>query len=320
MSDGFLYIQDVFTPDDLSDLIAKHGRPKVILNDHMTLVNTLPSDIQGIFLPLYASSQASLWKPQDFEHSIVETQNTFCVMSNKKTLSRSLCLRMIEILGFKNFIYTWSGLGRSTDMSVVIDEMDTLGRDCFLSQDQRNALLAPIEMPANTVGDFSIVADIAGDYGGNRNSWDQGLDKMFHQSAISLITETYVPTREAVFTEKTIYSVLGLNFPIWVGGFGQAEVWKKFGFDTFDDIINHGYQYMPTLVERCWHSLYLNRSVLYNFDLACDARKRYLDRLIRNRDLLLSGRLLKYSFDLINLMPLECQPHVRKGVELVCDI
>jgi hypothetical protein len=320
LTDSFLHIYDAVTPEDVKRLVARQGKPAVILNDHMTLDYTIPSDIKGCFLPLFAQSQASLWQPEDFDLTPPDTQTIFCVMSNKKTLTRSLCLRMIEIMGFKNFAYTWSGLGRSTDMAMLIAELDALGTATPLSQDERHALLGPIELPARMVGDVSSNNDFVFEYGGNRKAWDQGLDQMFLKSAISLITETFVPNRESIFTEKTVYSVLGLNFPIWIGGFGQAQNWKKFGFDIFDDIIDHSYQNKSTLIERCWYAFEFNRDILNDFDRAKKLREQNVDRLLRNRDLLLSGRLLDYSLQQIDLMPSSYQAPARECVRLVCQV
>lgn len=321
LTDCFLHIHDTFTPDYISDIIMKSGRPKVVLSDHMTLSDTLPSDIQGIFLPLVAQREAYLWRQQEFDNRFPDTRYTFCIMANKKTLNRSLCLRMVEILGFKNFTYTWSGLGRSTELSTVITELDSLGTQSPLTQDQRSALLAPIKMPAKIIGTTRLVEDVSLQYEGSRRDvWEQGLNKMFQGSAINLINETFVAAKEAVFTEKTVYSVLGLNFPIWVGGFGQAEMWRNFGFDTFDDIIDHGYQHRKTLVERCWYALHLNREILNNVKQARDLRKQHHDRLINNRNALLSGRLFKYCLEQINLMPVQYKQHARECARLICKM
>jgi hypothetical protein len=310
----FLYVNDIFSSDIIIDFCKNHGKPSVVMSDHMTLHHTLPPDIDGIFLPLFAASQVMLWCHDDFINKMPITQANFCVMANKKTLSRSLCLRMIEIMGFSNFLYTWSGFGRSNDMSLIVEELDLLGQDSPISADQRASLLCPISMPRHFIGaeTAEILQDICVVYStNNRISWDQGLDRMFTNSAVGIITETYVPKKESVFTEKTVYSVLGLNFPIWVGGFAQAQHWKTFGFDIFEDVIDHSYQYKDTLVERCWHALDLNKRILSDFDYAKSIRESCMDRLIANRARLLSGQLMDYCIKHCDQLPEEQQTHVR---------
>jgi hypothetical protein len=189
-----------------------------------------------------------------------------------------------------------------------------------LTDKQKSALLAPIDMPEHVIGrirsknnSHMVIID-------HRTSWQDGLDQIFSNSAVNLITETYTLAHETIFTEKTLYSVLGLNLPIWVGGFGQADHWQSFGFDIFDDIIDHSYQYKSTLIERCWNAIFLNRDILENFDLAESIRIRCADRLISNRDLLLSGQLLRYCIDCVDKMPAEYQHHARQCIKLVCKI
>lgn len=317
LSGSFLHFFDILTPDHVRDLVKNQGAPRVILNDHHTLSDTLPAGIKGLFLPLFAAQEARLWKKSDFVQRLPQTLSTFCVMANKKNLTRSLCLRMIEIMQFDNFVYSWSGLGRSTDMSLVIAELDWLGDRSPLSMQQKGQLLSAIKMPANIVGHTRPIEDIALAYHGALGAWQEGLDQMFFQSAVSVITETYTHSKEAVFTEKTIYAMLGLTFPIWVGGFGQAKVWSSFGFDIFDDIIDHSYQFKATLIERCWYALELNKKILKDFKLAKQLRESRADRLMANRDLVLSDRLFDYSQQVIDDMPAEYRTHVLRSMDLV---
>jgi hypothetical protein len=98
-------------------------------------------------------------------------------------------------------------------------------------------------------------------------------------------------------TEKTIYSVLGLTFPLWVGCYGQADYFKQMGLDVFDDVIDHSYQYLPSLFERCFYSVYLNLEILQNYNLAKNLREKNIDRLCNNRKLVLQDNLLKKHTD-----------------------
>ena len=78
------------------------------------------------------------------------------------------------------------------------------------------------------------------------------------QSAVALISESADFQKASVFTEKTLYALMALNFPLFIGGYGHADQLTRMGFDVFDDIIDHSYQYKETLFERCYYAFYNN--------------------------------------------------------------
>ena len=138
---------------------------------------------------------------------------------------------------------------------------------------------------------------------------------MFLSSAISLITESLRFEKAATFTEKTIYSVLGLTFPIWVGGYNQATEWKNIGFDVFDDIIDHSYQSHDTLIERCYYAFANNLDLLSNKDKSAKLRLLCKVRLLKNRKLLLNNHLGIIANNKISTYPQElqlCMPEILK--------
>lgn len=311
LTGAFLHIYDCVTKERVDHMIQTQGRPAVILSDHMTLDHTVPSDIASIFLPFSAVREARKWTRDDAFDTEPQSQATLCFMANKKALTRSLCIRMVEIFGFQDYLYTWSGLGRHTDMSIIIQELQDLGEHAPVTAQQRHQLLAPIHMAEHFVGNrTSDASGVSFGYDGNRQSWDQGLCYMFQRSVVALITETYVPQPAAVFTEKTVYAMLGCNFPIWVGGHRQARYWKQFGFDTFDDVIDHSYQDHTTLVERCWNAMAKNQKILSDLDHARDLRETHWQRLCDNRDRLLDGQLDQYLEQQISRQPSHFKPHI----------
>jgi len=150
--------------------------------------------------------------------------------------------------------------------------------------------MSPIEMPEHyirTAASDRSSAELASiSVSSYREGWDSGLRDMFMTSAISLISESNTGLdRASIFTEKTLHSVFGLNFPIWIGHYGQAEQWERLGYDSFSDVIDHSYQHCDTLVERCYRAIELNLPLLSNRDLAHSLRIQHLDRLLHNRNL-----------------------------------
>jgi hypothetical protein len=132
-------------------------------------------------------------------------------------------------------------------------------------------------------------------YGNNIAVWNKHLIDIVSSSAISIISESVDTHIASTFTEKTVYSVLGLTFPIWVGGVNSALHWKAKGFDVFDDIIDHSYQNLPTLLERCFYAFYLNKDILTDLEKLSNLRLQHLDRLIKNRNLMTSNTFTKYN-------------------------
>ena len=229
---------------------------------------------------------------------------------NKKQINRFLCIKLAEWFGL-NCNYTWSGNWASFDMSDILNELNNQVDQQPFAQDCLNFLLAPIGIeprfvaadpsasrPADSADRFLVREASAG-------PWTDGLNQVFLTSAVSLITESVRFEHMAMFTEKTVYSVLGCTFPIWVGGYNQAQQWQQLGFDIFDDIIDHSYQNYPTLIERCYYAFKNNLDILTNIELAVELRTKHQQRLIQNRELMLDNQLERALFDKVNSLPVE---------------
>jgi hypothetical protein len=153
----------------------------------------------------------------------------------------------------------------------------------------------------------------------NVRNFKYNLINYYNEVFVEVVSETTF-NEPFMFTEKLLNSVYGCNFPIILSNAGAVEHLREMGMDVFDDIIDHSYQYKSTLIERCWNAIFLNRDILENFDLAKSIRIQCADRLISNRDLLLSGKLLHYCIDCVDKMPVEYKHHARQCIKLICKI
>jgi len=323
----FLHIFDVFDNLWLDELFQKKGTPKVLLSDHLTSYNRSFSDTVFFGLPLWLSRETKQWNNEEFSNSnLVKTEHCFNFMINKKQLTRFLLIKLVEIFNLSSYNYTWSGIERNFDLGYIIKELNELQNSTPLTLQQKNKLLSPIELEkkfvsypgyAEKVNNYARI-----NYGGNRWSWDNVLKPIFTNSAVALISETIdshlhtlvsgqISTKGSVFTEKTLYSMLGLNFPIWVGGYGQADEWSRLGFDIFEDIVDHSYQHYDTVIERCFYAFYNNLHLLQNLDLAANLRNQNVSRLLSNREKILSLHLDKFIDMQINSMPVDYQIHAK---------
>lgn len=320
------HVYDVFEEEYIAEVIQKKGRPQAILSDRV--LYTDPKHVFSIeyyALPLWPMRECRYWTKKDFDDDQeLVTDYAFNFMVNKKQCSRYILIKLVEIGGYKNFQYTWSGVGREFDMRVVIEEMDSLADENPVgTSDFRSKILSPIVMPARYIDKNSQLNPDEpgtlttkhgyGDYGGTRWTWNAFLSDMFSRSAVSLISETGRYMDIAAFSEKSLYAFFGLTFPIWVGNYGQAHAIEQVGLDVFHDVIDHDYQWYPTLIERCYWAFELNKKILHDLDHAKKIRESQFDRLLRNRHFLLEDGLATYCVKKIGQFP----PRYREAMMLI---
>jgi hypothetical protein len=149
------------------------------------------------------------------------------------------------------------------------------------------------------------------------NQWVNNLEPLFNQSAVSLISEPYGDQIASIFTEKTMFAIMGLTFPIFVGGYGNADYLKQVGLDTFDDIIDHSYQFLPTLPERCFYAFKNNMHILTDLALAKQLRQTHLNRLRKNRDLLYDHVLIDHVYKVVDGWPEPLKSVIKPYFEFV---
>ena len=77
-------------------------------------------------------------------------------------------------------------------------------------------------------------------------------------------------------------SLYGCCFPIFCGGYRLAEQLTRIGFDVFDDIIDHSYQYELHPGLRILNALELNRKLLESQNIR---KLDHMDRHLKNLSL-----------------------------------
>lgn len=299
-----LYVKDTLDVEKLTEIIKETGTPGYIVGDNAGFVNC--------DLPIFSVPYRGLdleWKILSIQNCLPDNTSTdFCLnfIINKHQINRHLCLKLVEYFELSCFTYTWSGIGINHDMSYVINEIDQTPQKQW-PQNFRVKLLQPVTIqpqwalsphPNQTKTDFGVVH-----YGTNRWTWINIFKDLMSKSAISLITESQWTQHSCVFTEKTIYAVMALTLPIWIGGYGHAGYFKSMGFDIFEDYINHDYQYRDTLIERCYDAFYLNLKFLTDLNQANDLRDKLMPRLIANRELMISNVFYKHTIDTLQKWP-----------------
>jgi hypothetical protein len=290
---------DKFLPDDvfympgpidtslLLGYLDKYGMPAYIVGDHAGEI--LLDDVKIYTVPYRGLEMAF----EKFQHlqlpDQINTKYCFNFFINHKQINRHLLIKLVEYFELDSVDYILGNDQPNFDMQHIIDELATTA-DINLNAEFKTKILSPIKLLPKHDGT-------------NTGEWTTGVLQMFNQTAVSLISEINGDQLASVFSDKTLYAVMGLTFPIYIGGYGHADYLKQIGFDTFDDIIDHSYQYKGTLIERCYYAFKNNLRLLTNTQYAIQLRHQHLPRLLANRDLLYSGALITYTDTVVDSWP-----------------
>ena len=306
-NDSILLISDSITDEELTDIIQTKGIPRYIVSESYSFINVPGLKIYSV--AKWVENEIAIRIPEMQTINRIQTNYSASFCINKKQTNRYLLLKLSEIFNI-NVDYTWSGLGRFFDLSAIMEEKNQIADSTIDSYFSK--ILAPVEIDKKWVGHGTYENESAVNvYGENTKSWNNGLCNIIGNSAIHLIGESIISNNNAChFTEKTMYAVQGLTFPIWVGGKNQASEWKKYGFDIFEDIIDHSYQNYNTLLERCFYAFYLNLELLQNKDKAAHLRQSNIQRLQKNQQLLTQQTFKNYNNSVVSTWPNDLQQEI----------
>ena len=287
-SDLLLVVREFWLSQDVIDHCTKtHKKPNAVMNTFYSRID-LDTDI-----PVYLV-QIDFYNMINFlsncklsNENAISTLKPFNFIANRKRINRHLMIKLLEhfdLIGQAE--YTWSGADSNFDLSIILIELDSIS--AAWAEQVRSTILSPISINPQWVNTNSdVVGPLVNIKTSNKIAWDQGLNSIFDNTAVSIISESVDYQNGIGFTEKSAYPLLGLNLPIWVGGKYQAEEFEKLGFDVFNDLIDHSYQHCNTLIERCYRAIADNYKILSDVDVAGRARLAAMPRLLNNRQLLL---------------------------------
>ena len=290
------WARDTLELEAYQNLVNQYGIPEILISEAFPEYSELPHNILYYYCPTYLKYEAR----QLIDNIIINDQVTeycFNFMINKKQINRYLLLKLVEWFNLSSYRHTWSGTGQTFDMTRVLDEIDNFKHPLDLNTFRIHMLspvnkISPHFIHTNLTLDTLVHNDVYSvkKYGVNgwHNAWvwNNVVSDIFSKSAVSLISESVSYEKVIQFTEKTLYSMIGLTFPIWIGGYRQADLWEQHGFDIFNDVINHSYQYRDTLLERCFYAIHDNLQILTDLNYALDKKQQNLARLQHNQKLI----------------------------------
>lgn len=284
----------------------RFGKPEAIIGDVEGTV--LDLDVPFYFVPDLKMGMLN-WAVRNLDALVPteatwQTHHCFCWSINRKTIDRYLVIKLVEWFAL-SAPYTWSGVGRSADCSLLFDEMDSI-EGAWFTNELRSFLLSPIQMADRYVQEPGVEKNqtlIRAGHGDVASQWQHVQHDLASSCAVYLLTESVTGmSRHYTFSEKTGWALMAGNFPIWAGNYGQAQQAASMGIDVFSDVINHDYQWCDTVIERCYHAIADNITLLTDLSLMQDLRLRNRDRLLANREWYLGDGLKNYVDSQKNLV------------------
>lgn len=312
--DLVLFLSDYFTKTDMQAYKTTCPNIQAVISGNMVSHDLNSVDFYGA--PAWLEKWIKPLLNISYE-TPTQTTNCFYFFINKKQVNRFCLMKLVEWFDLTCYDYTWSGQGKEFDMTEILQELNSIGADHPLNQQIKPFILEPINLEkkfiAITPTQMKIDSSVSlSNDRGTALDWHGFMKDLSMTSAVSLIAESVLYDRAMMFTEKTVYSVLGCNFPIWIGGYNQAKAWNNLGFDTFDDIIDHSYQCFPTLIERIYYAFERNLEILSNLDLAQNLRNTHMPRLLANRQLLVDDHLSRCVTQITQTWPGDIQSLIRQ--------
>jgi hypothetical protein len=261
----------------------------------------ITDDYNSLLMPYFTS-----WMAQQFNRAQINVcwntkPYTFNFMINKPRKNREFLLHMINYFGLDNYTHTlcWKNVDQTLS---TIENPQYQHLKQAVTVKPRQFLLGQEQLLDRGLRYGSVT---------NAQNYQAFLQQnLFEPSCVSLITEPCFYEREAIPTEKTLMSIWGGTLPIWVGGWCTPEYMKSLGFDVFDDIIDHSYQYLDDPYDRCYYAIQRNLDLLKNHALAEHLVLTNRPRFQHNLDLLKENIFLKITQKIIQHNDLSGKLHL----------
>lgn len=109
------------------------------------------------------------------------------------------------------------------------------------------------------VDDYNIYPELNND---NISNFEHSLRSKYQNSFVEIVSESSFSAPSFMITEKTLNSIYGCNFPIFLSGVGAVDHLRQIGFDLFDDIVDHSYASIANPFDRIIAAIDLNHRLL----------------------------------------------------------
>jgi len=157
-------------------------------------------------------------------------------------------------------------------------------RNCPLSHDLNNSFLLDID----DINQFSLLPPEVKFVDNDASFIDVTINHAaFKETYINLITETTISSLTPMLSEKTFKPIIAGQLFVLIASLGAVQFLRDIGIDTFDDIIDHGYDTEIDPKSRIYSAIQqIDRLITLDLD---DIYKKIKPRLLRNSEYLKSN-------------------------------
>jgi len=283
-----------FYVKELLDNSMCNPHDHTLIMDHVLQHDDELKDYNILRYPSFLGNQVQLFINQNIIPEWSNRKQCFNFMINKPRFHREFLLVLIEHFKLTNYNYTlcWKKPAISTStLSALTEKYKQLILDTPITIDTKNFLLGQENL---------LDRGLQYKHVQNSENYQKFLQKeVFEPTCISVVTEPAFFEKETIITEKTLMSIYSGTLPIWVGGWCCADIMREYGFDVFDDIIDHSYQNMEDPFDRCYYAVERNLDVLKDFDRANNFVQSNRGRFEHNLQLL-KDNVFQKEVDQIN--------------------
>ncbi len=320
LPDDVVYFVDWYSRDWLTQKIDQLGRPSLIVCD--VEASLAPQPVPQVFIPemrggIFRRHRSGMTSVVDLTDRSVDTVNCFNFSINKKSHDRFILLKLVQWFNLTSYQYTWSGSGNVMDMAPILQEMQAQSQlpDWYTSEFVSH-ILAPVTGIEPLWHNFSSEVGQWFDYesryaGDTWAQWKPFKRALTETSAVSILCDSSTNLEpNFTITERLLYYIAGLNFAIFAGNYGQASQLESMGIDTFANVIDHSYQWRPTVLERMYYAIHDNLKILTDLEYAAHTRDQMMDRLVANRDYIAGPGIDQWISQQYQLLPSHVVPSI----------
>lgn len=188
----------------------------------------------------------------------LESKTSFLSLNRNKRLNRIMSLSLLFGLGLEQ-----AGL-----ISCMFNKEPLLVDDIGINFKENQVHVKNLinnGFKAINMFDFQIT-DSRNIYPDNDNdnvfNFENKLRCYYQNTFVDIIAETSFTERSFLVTEKTLNSIYGCSFPLFITSPGFVNFLRKMGFDMFDDIIDHSYDDIIDPIDRAYSAIILNLDLL----------------------------------------------------------
>lgn len=259
---------------------------------------------------------------EDFENFKIDIDNNYFLLEAKNFLKYDIKDFSTNQVKYKFTFMSNKARHHRIFSSMIIANLFNTGDICYTYVKSPNEEIMSLELLIETGYDFDITRHLPEQHfyvdsktekspwggiinyagtGNNATVYDFIYEKIYKNSTTSIITEPCFRDKGNTLSEKTAMAIYSGHFMIWPGAWRLPETVKKLGFDIFDDVIDHSYQYIEHPGKRVAEAFLRNIDFLNNIELQQKTREKMHSRLLSNIALIRDLPRLKENLTMLNI-------------------